>query len=520
MKVALLASPYPLAEGPSPPLGLCYAAAAFEAAGANVCILDYMVRAWSAEKMEAELAAFGPDIIGTNSVTLNFNAAAGILKTAKQLFPNAVTIMGGPHVSFDYENTLRRFPEIDIIVVGEGEKTIAELVPVIGDRKAWPAVAGIAFKDGEAVCFTGPRDLIADLNTLPLPARHLLPMSRYLAMGFPASIITSRGCPGKCIFCQGRRMVGSRVRNRDARRVVDEIENLLAFGFDRINFADDFFTSNARRVREICSEIERRGLSFRWTVFARADSVTPEMLAEMRHAGCDTIFFGFESGNQEMLDRIGKTITLDRVRRAVADSKAAGMRVFGSFIAGLPGETAETLSDSDRFARELDVDYGYHFLVPFPGTDVKERIGDFDLELLADNWDDFDANSSIVRTSALSPEAIEQFVDTYYLKEIRDDEERIEREFYKGTLSEAEQLRYMGKQTMEIVFDLLTKDIVEKAPAFALGNGTPPVKALSRYVADALNKPMDFVQLSVTQLSDRGYLRCIEKEDQAVWQWR
>jgi len=520
LKVALLASPYPLAEGPSPPLGLCYAAAAFEAAGADVRLFDYMVRAWSPEKMEAELSAFGPDVIGTNSVTLNFNAAANLLKTAGQLFPEAITIMGGPHVSFDYGNTLTRFPEIDLIVVGEGEATIAELTPVIRDRKAWPGIAGIAFKEGEAVRFTGSRDLIGDLDRLPLPARHLLPMSRYLAMGFPASIITSRGCPGKCIFCQGRRMVGSRVRNRDPRRVVDEIESLLAFGFERINFADDFFTSNARRVREVCAEIERRNLEFCWTVFARADSVTPELLARMRHAGCDTIFFGFESGNQEMLDRIGKTITLDRIRRAVADSKAAGMRVFGSFIAGLPGETAETLAASDRFARELGAEYGYHFLVPFPGTDVKEHIGDYDLELLSDNWDEFDANRSIVRTSSLSPQAIEQFVEECYFKEIRQDEERIEREFYKGTLSEADQLRYLGKQKMEIVFGLLSHDLVETAPAFALGNGIPPAAALSQYLSAALNKPLDFVQLSIQQLFDLGYLHFIEKDRQAVWQWR
>lgn len=520
MKVALIASPYPLAEGPSPPLGLCYAAAAFEAVGAEVRILDYMVRAYSLEKLTAELAAFEPDIVGTNSVTLNFNAAANILKTARQILPNAVTIMGGPHVSFDYENTLHRFPEIDLIVVGEGEQTIAELLPVISDRDAWPTVAGLAFKNGESVRFTGPRELIRDLDRLPLPARHLLPMSRYLALGFPISIITSRGCPGRCIFCQGRRMVGSRVRNRDARQVVDEIETLLAFGFERINFADDFFTSNARRVREICGEIKRRGLDFRWMVFARADSVNPEMLTMMRQAGCDAVFFGFESGNQEMLDRIGKTITLDRVRRAVADAKTVGLHVFGSFIAGLPGETLQTLMDSDRFARELDVEYGYHFLTPFPGTDVKDRINEYDLELLTDNWDEFDANRSIVRTAALSPEAIEQFVQENYTCTIQKEEERLAKGFYEGTLTETDQLRYMGMQKIEIVFDLLTKDLVETAPPFALDNGTPPVLALSQYLSKIMDKPLDFVELSIRQLSDQGYLQCVEKGQQAVWHWR
>jgi radical SAM superfamily enzyme YgiQ (UPF0313 family) len=520
MKVVLIASPYPLEEAPSPPLGLCYAAAAFEAAGAEVRILDYMVRGYSPEKMTAELADFQPDVVGTNSVTLNFFAAANILKTAKQLFPEAATVMGGPHVSFDYDNTLRQFPEIDLIVVGEGEQTIRELLPVIKDRAAWPDIPGIAYADAGRIRFTGPRPLIEDLDRLPLPARHLLPMSRYLALGYPISIITSRGCPGRCIFCQGRRMVGSRIRNRDSRLVVDEIETLLAYGFGRINVADDFFTSNPRRVREICAEIERRGLKFSWAVFARADSVTPEMLAMMRHAGCDTIFFGFESGNQEVLDRINKGVALDRIRRAVADAKAADMRVFGSFIVGLPGETPETLMDSHRFAKELDVEYGYHFLVPFPGTDVKEHIDQYDLELLTDNWNDFDANRAIVRTSALSPEAIEQFVKTYYSDEIEKEEARMEREFKQGTLNYQEQLRYMGKQKLGIVFQMLSRDLVEQAPPFPLGNGVPPAKALARHLADTMNTPIDFVNLSVQQFADQDYLRFREENGQAVWYWR
>jgi radical SAM superfamily enzyme YgiQ (UPF0313 family) len=520
MKVALLAAPYPLAEAPSPPLGLCYVAAAFEAAGAEVCILDYMVRRYTPEKLAMELTAFNPDIVGTGSVTLNFYAAADILKTAKQCCPGAVTVMGGPHVSFDYENTLRQFPEIDLVVVGEGEQTIRELLPVIGNRKAWSGVRGLAFSEESRIRFTGSRDLITDLDDLPLPARHLLPMSRYLALGFPISIITSRGCPGRCIFCQGRRMVGSRIRNRDPRLVVDEIEGLLAYGFERINFADDFFTSNPRRVRHICAEIERRNLKFAWAAFARADSVNPEMLAMMRRSGCDTIFFGFESGNQEMLDRIKKGIKLDRVRRAVADAKAAGMRVFGSFIVGLPGETEETLMESHRFARELDVEYGYHFLVPFPGTEVRDDMARYDLELLTDNWNDFDANRAIVRTAGLSSEAIEQFVKTFYLDEVEKEEARMEKGLKDGTLDYQEQLRCLGKQKLDIVFKLLSEDILENAPPFPSDNGRPPAKALSRYLADVMDKPLDMVDLSIHQFLDRGYLHGVEQGQQTVWHWR
>ena len=520
MKVALIASPYPLEEAPSPPLGLCYAAAAFEAAGADVRILDYIVRHYSAEKLVAELTDFEPDVIGTTSVTLNFFAAANILKTAKEHFPDSVTIMGGPHVSFDYHNTLKRYPEIDIIVAGEGEQTIMELLPAIHERNIWSTINGIAFMDKGVVHSTGTRELIHDLDRLPLPARHLLPMSRYLAMGFPINIITSRGCPSKCIFCQGRRMVGSRVRSRDPRLVVDEIESLLAFGFERINFSDDFFTSNFRRVKEICTEIRHRGLVFSWSVFARADSVTQELLRVMRDAGCDTVFFGFESGNQEMLNRIKKRIKLDRVRKAVADCKAIGMNVSGSFIVGLPGETMETLMDSHRFAQELDVNYGYHFLAPFPGTDIKENIDQYDLELLTNNWNDFDANRPIVRTSCLYPEDMNWFVENYYSRYVREDEAKMEKNYQNGTLDNQNKLRYVGKQKLDIVFRLLSEDILENAPPLPLGNGLVPVKSLVEYLTGRLDKPMEFVNVSIQHLFERGYIQYQVQNQKVIWHWR
>ena len=134
MKIALIAPPYPLEEIPSPPLGLTYIAAVCEAAGAEVRILDYIVRGYSEAKIKAELKAFGPDVVGTNSVTMNFKRAAGILRTVKQADPGVITLMGGPHVSFDSEATLTLYPEIDIIIKGEGEATLAELLPVIHDR--------------------------------------------------------------------------------------------------------------------------------------------------------------------------------------------------------------------------------------------------------------------------------------------------------------------------------------------------------------------------------------------------
>ena len=176
--------------------------------------------------------------------------------------------------------------------------------------------------------------------------------------------------------------------------------------------------------------------------------------------------------------------------------------------------------ESHRFARELDVEYGYHFLVPFPGTEVRDDMARYDLELLTDNWNDFDANRAIVRTAGLSSEAIEQFVKTFYLDEVEKEEARMEKGLKDGTLDYQEQLRCLGKQKLDIVFKLLSEDILENAPPFPSDNGRPPAKALSRYLADVVDKPLDMVDLSIHQFLDRGYLHGVEQGQQTVWHWR
>ena len=224
MRVALIATPYPLEEAPSPPLGLTYAAAACEAAGATVRIFDFIVSKYSPEKLLKILDAFKPDVVGASSVTMNHHQAERIIRDSKRLRPGIITMMGGPHVSFEIHGSFKNCPELDLIVKGEGEQTLMELIPVLDDKKAWHGIKGIAFRDGDEIISTESRELIHDLDSLPMPARHLLPISRYQALGYPVSIITSRGCPNRCIFCLGRRMVGFKGRFRNPKLVVDEIE--------------------------------------------------------------------------------------------------------------------------------------------------------------------------------------------------------------------------------------------------------------------------------------------------------
>jgi anaerobic magnesium-protoporphyrin IX monomethyl ester cyclase len=527
MRLAVIAPPYPLEEAPAPPLGVTYVAAAFAAAGAEVKILDYIVSRYTPEKLKADLDAFRPDAVGATSVTLNFYGAAEIVRTAKRHNPEIVTMMGGPHVSFDAENTLAAYPEIDLIVRGEGEQTIAELTPCLKDRNAWSGIKGITFRQNGRIVVTPQREFIDDLDTLPLPARHLLPLSRYQALGYPISIITSRGCPYSCIFCQGRRMVGKKVRKISAARIVDEIEQILSYGINRINVADDLFASDKARVTEVCGEIKKRDLSFTWSAFARVDTVDRETLQIMRETGCDSVSFGVESGNPEMLKRIRKNITLDQVRQAVRLCNDAGIIAHTSFVVGLPGESMETLEETKRFAGSLGSLYGYHFLAPFPGTTVREEVDRYDLEILTHDWSRYDANSAIVRTSSLSPEQINAFVGEFE-REINEGWEKQVRGYYDKTNTDTENLLVEGHFKMRFVYRLLSEDLIEFLGCNLILNS--PIDDREKILEEAaeqlclrLESATDtapaLIRRTILLFIEKGYIKLRQDGKTPTWQW-
>ncbi len=522
MRVAVIAPPYPLAEAPAPPLGVTYVAAAFESAGADVRIFDYIVSQYSADKLKAQLDEFHPHVVGSTSVTLNFPGAAGIIRTAKRHSPSLITVMGGPHVSFDDTATLVNYPEIDFIVRGEGERTIAELMAKEMNPEAWTDIRGLTFRRDGRIVATDSQPFIEDLDTLPLPARHLLPLSRYQALGYPISIVTSRGCPYSCIFCLGRRMGGKRIRQRAAPLVVDEIEQILAYGIDRINVADDLFVSHSGKVKEVCEEILRRSLRFSWSAFARVNTVDRETLLLMRKAGCDSVSFGVESGNPEMLKRIGKGITLEQVREAVSLCREAGIIAHTSFIAGLPGETPETLRETEEFAASLGSLYGYHHLAPFPGTTVREEVEKYDLEILTDDWTRYDANSAIVRTSALSPEEIERFVKTFEAQIERVWKSMV-RDYREKTIQPEMILQVEGHFRMQLVYRLLAEDLIEKAGVFCLpkiGNRAEAIlEELCLRIEQATAIDGELIRKTLRSFVASGYLKAESDGATVHWFW-
>ncbi|HEY49472.1 MAG TPA: radical SAM protein [Dehalococcoidia bacterium] len=490
------------------PLGPAYIAAVLEARGYEVQVLDLLVSKYSRDKIRKELESYQPDIVGVTSVTMNYPVASDILKYCKSVDKDIITVIGGPHVTFCPVETLNEAPWIDIVVRREGEQTMLDIV---GGKKL-DEIEGIAFRaDSKEIQLTGERGLIQNLDELPLPARHLFPLSRYHALDVHASIIAGRGCPFNCIFCVGSKMGGRRARYRNPKLVVDEVEQVLGYGFKEVNFEDDLLTLNHRHLYAICDEIAGRGLKFNWSVFSRADTVNLELLRRMKAAGCNWMLYGVESGNQEILDTVKKKITLDKIREGVRLGQEAGINVMASFIIGLPGETRETLNETDQFAQELGASYGFNVLAPFPGTEVREKAEEYGIEILTNDWAKYDANRAVTRTAGAGPEEINETLQQYYkrLKLLFAEIEKVD----EADLIEA--MRPRGPSALG--WTLLHGDVIESLGMMELAGD--PIKDLANKVAELVPYPPEQVSECIERWVGRGLLKYDLKEGHLVWRW-
>ncbi len=519
MRVMLLSTPYPLEENPIPPLSLAYLAAALQKEGIEVQIMDHLVSKYTPDKLRRELEQFKPDIVGATCVTLNYPTASRIMRVCKNFDPNIVTMLGGPHATFALNETLLRAPWIDLIVTGEGERTLIELVRTIEKGEDYHQVPGIAFRKNGAVVKTEPRPLIEDLNELPFPARNLLPLSKYKALEAPCTVITSRGCPFKCIFCSGPRLFGRRVRFRDPELVLDEIEQInKEYGFQKINIVDDTFTLNERHAREICNGILKRKIKITWNVFARADTVNLGLLSLMREAGCEWLLYGAESGNPEILKTIKKGTTPDTLRQGARIAAEAGIKVFNSFIFGLPGESPETARQSMDFAKELDdkygAKYGFHILSPLPGTELYEKPKEYGLRILSRDWAKYDANKPITCTEHMSPAQVMEFSNEYdraMSYAIDDVQQRAE----KG---DPECMERMHKQvSVGFAWKLLKFDIIEQVGHTR--NGANELSDLAQRISTKIGTPLDIAEQELGTLAQKGLIKRKTSGNRTAWQW-
>jgi len=372
---------------------LAYVTAVLEKEGIQAKLFDFPAAGWDKDRLRKLVRDHSPDFVVLDSTTPSISSDIGCCQIVKEV-SNAKTIMVGPHVSALPVETLELAGNsLDVACFGEYDYTVAETV------KKFPKlelVKGIAYwKDGKAVK-NPPRPPIENLDELPFPAWHHLNLLKYFDGGklYPyIDIISGRGCPNSCIFCLWPQVVhGTRYRMRSPGNVVDEIEydiglcpRVLQGG--EFFFEDDCFTADKGRALLICEEIMRRKLKITFSVNTRVDAADPELFRTMKRAGCRELLVGFESGNQEILDRANKKITLAQSRKFMELAKSAGLEVHGCFVIGLPGETEKTAQETLDFALNLGLNtVQFSGAVPFPGTKFYEMAKENGW-LVAKTWD-------------------------------------------------------------------------------------------------------------------------------------
>ncbi len=378
MSVLLLNPPTHQEARPSiPPLGLAYIAAVLREHAHDVDIVDLDLERNRLKDIAGILRTLKPKIVGIGALTLQVENLYAIARIIKGISKSITVVTGGPHPSALPEKTLREaMGNIDIAVVGEGEYTFLDIV----NAKELNEIPGIVYRKNDVIWSTRPRKPITDLDSLPLPARDLLPMERYRGWGplkhLPTThLISSRGCPFDCIFCSEEAIFGKTYRKRSPEKIVEEIQHLIEkYQVKEISFYDDLFTLHKKQVLSICDEIKARKIGVYWKTLSRVDTVDLEMLKAMKEAGCWLISYGFESGSQEILDAIHKRQTVEDCLRAAYLTRKAGIQIYGFFMIGNLGETEDTVCQTIRLARKIRAEYNQFTIVrPDPGSHLYNR---------------------------------------------------------------------------------------------------------------------------------------------------
>lgn len=362
-----------------PPLGLAYIAACLEKHGYSARIVDFEVEE---KEMSHWLEIYQPKFLGISGTSHTRSESFRLARETKAYNPDITTIYGGVHATFTAGNTLRRVPELDYVVCGEGEHTTVSLLARLTRQKEPKDVPGVCYRKNGRTVRTSAAKRIIPLDTLPRPAYHLLDMDKYSLdmefLGVPGiSLLTSRGCFAKCSFCSASRMFGHRVTTHSAKRVLDEIDFLFdQHGYQGVKIFDSTFTIRKAHVYEFCDEIIRRGLEFPWECEIRIGTVDRTMLKRMREAGCYYVSFGIESASQRVLDAMRKGITVEQAVEVLDMCADIGMRTKVFFSFGHIGETMEdaelTFQFIDEHAEKISTLASGAGVRIYPGTYLEE----------------------------------------------------------------------------------------------------------------------------------------------------
>lgn len=374
-----------------PPLGIMSIAAVLEQSGIAVEIIDCYADPALPEAVVDKILTKQPDIVGFSCTTSSFMEGYRVAELLKLRRPNIFTVVGGAHACTIGAPLLDSYPAIDYLVIGEGEQTMLELAQS-GCRNV-EEIPGIAYRKEGVGTLTVQRELIADLDSLPFPAYHQLPgfPKRYTLplFSFPTtpntSIISSRGCPYSCSYCD-RSVFARGFRFNSPEYIIEHVAMLnRTYGIRHVFFYDDLFTFDRQRVKRFCELKKQKQLRVTYNCIARLEHVDQELLALLKDSGCWQVNFGIESGDPDVVRKHRKFFGLDEVGRKLQMVKQAGMRVKGLFMIGLPGEDEAAIRRTIEYALSLPLEeINVTKFTPFPGAPVYKTIreqGEFD-----ENW--------------------------------------------------------------------------------------------------------------------------------------
>ena len=358
-----------------PPLGLAYLAAFVRAAGHEVILIDGDAPRRPAAALAAEVPG-DVDLIGFTSTSLGWPAVRRVVPLFRQRFPGVPLIVGGPQVTAFPRETLE-YSVFDLGVIGDGEITLGRILRRVVSGEPLEGLPGTVWRDADGIQVDHDVPWEVDLDALPMPALDLLPIERYssVVMRQPyVAMLASRGCPYRCGFC-AQLYTGDTFRTHSPERVLAEMERAQKeFGAREVVLFDETFGVRRRDALEICEQIPRRGLTFRWNARTRIDLLDRELLRAMRDAGCSFLHLGIESGTQRILDRMQKKTHLAQIEQVVHDAKSMGYQLHGYFMLGYPGETVEEMRRTMAFSRRLPLDWAsYTITIPNPRTPLQEQ---------------------------------------------------------------------------------------------------------------------------------------------------
>lgn len=350
---------------PLPPSDLMYLAAVAEKAGLEAVIKDYS----QGGNFEADLRELKPDYLLINIATPTLENDLNVTKIAKEILPEITTIAKGAAFLTLANQIMSDFTTLDFGILGEAEETLREIL----EEKPKNEILGIYYRENQEIRFNGARPFIENPDIIPFPARHLVDNSIYRRPDnnkVQAVIKVSRGCPFHCFFCLATPVSGAKVRKRSVENIIAEIKECVEkYNITNFLFWSDIFNIDKEWTINLCQAIIDSGLKITWSANTRADTADFEMAQMMYKSGCRLVSIGVESGSQYMLEKMGKKITLDDVRRTVKTFKKAGIRIYNYFVIGLPWETEETAEETIKFAIELNSDFiSFYTATPLPGS--------------------------------------------------------------------------------------------------------------------------------------------------------